>query len=180
MKMTMMLMTAVLGTVATLAAPVVAQNVGSADAAAVQNGPRRGQKPGAKLASGEAANLQKAESGQAPDDASTNNNMREDNRGRVTSARHAALQPRQISKTASSKKHNATAHVSNVSQKRHAAKLKTGQLTTPQSAHLQTKQTALRHQVHSSREPDVHATPEDQPNKNTSQIHLKKHNARMF
>jgi len=83
-----------------------------------------------------------------------------------------------------------TAHAS-VRSKKHqpkrAAQLKTGQLITRPAAHLETKEASLHHQIHSDREHDRKLTPDDQApaqtnqqNTNTTQIHLKKHNARMF
>ncbi len=119
--------------------------------------------------------------------------MREDNRGRLTSTNRARLQHRQnhVSKAIDHKKHNAvvaSAHAKIVPgprpQQHRTAKLKTGQLTTRQAAHLETKETSLHHQIHSNREHDgVKLTPESQTNpqdKNTNQIRLKEHNARMF
>ena len=168
---------------ATLTVPVVAQATSAADSnppahqATVQphkKHPRKrialGPQSG-KLTAGEAASLERKEGGLTAED----HDMGEDNRGRLTAAGRAHLQHQRNATVVS-------AHATNAAgprtQPRHAAELKTGQLTTRQSAHLATKETALHHQSHSDREPHGQPTPED--GAQTNQIRLKKHNARMF
>jgi hypothetical protein len=143
-----------------------------------------------KQIAGEAASLKRKEAGMNTEE----RDMREDNRGRLTSANRAAgLQHQQnrASKAIDHKKHNAivaTAHDKTAPgprpQQHRTAELKTGQLTTRQAAHLKTKETTLHHQIHSDRELDGgKLTPESQTNpqnKNSNQIRLKEHNARMF
>ena len=185
-----------------LAIPVVAQASGVAGEAksrahkqAVQQ-PKKHQQKGIapsvqnrKRTAGEAASLERKEAGMNAEE----RDMREDNRGRLTSTNRARLQHRQnhVSKAIDHKKHNAvvtSAHSKGADgtrpQQHRTAKLKTGQLTTRQAAHLETKETSLHHQIHSNREHDgVKLTPESQTNpqdKNTNQIRLKEHNARMF
>ncbi|MFY9562254.1 MAG: hypothetical protein WAQ52_18640 [Terriglobales bacterium] len=144
-----------------------------------------------KLTTGEAASLERKEAGLNAEE----RDLREDNRGRLTSADRAKLQHQQnrVSKAVSHDQHNATVakahpkstagqHANN--QQHGAAQLKTSQLTTRQAAHIETKETSLHREIHSDREQDGKPTPEDQTNpqqnKNTHQIRLKKHNARMF
>ena len=143
-----------------------------------------------KRAAGEAASLERKEAGGGTEE----RDMREDNRGRLASTNRARLQHRQnhVSKAIDHKKHSAvvaSAHAKIAPgprpQQHRTAKLKTGQLTTRQAAHLETKETSLHHPIHSDREQDGgKLTPEDETNpqqdKSTNQIHLKKHNARMF
>jgi hypothetical protein len=143
-----------------------------------------------KRTAGEAAPLKRKEAGASAKERA----MREDNRERLTSADRANLQRQQnrTSKAIDHKKHNAivsSAHAKSAAgprpQQHRTAKLKTGQLTTRQAAHLETKETSFRHQIHSDRKQDGgNLTPEDQTNpqqdKSTNQIHLKEHNARMF
>ena len=143
-----------------------------------------------KRTAGEAASLERKEAGAGAE----KRDMREDNRGRLTSANRARLQHPQnhVSKAIDHKKHNAvvsSAHAKTAAgpgpQQHRTAKLRTGQLTTRQAAHLETKETSLHHQIHSNRKQDAgKPTPEDQTNpqqeKNATQIHLKEHNARMF
>ncbi len=186
-----------------LAVPVVAQNSGAtaqkaAHKLTVQQRKQHQQKriahglQSGKLTSGEAASLERKEVGLNAEE----REMREDNRGRLTAANRAQLQHQQnrVSKAIYHKKHNATvarAHAKNAAgprtQQQRAAELKTGQLTSSKAAHLETKEASLHHQIHSDREPDgAKRTSEDraqvnpQQNKNTNQIRLKKHNARMF
>ena len=162
---------------------------------AVQKGKKHEQKHIAhsvqkrKRTAGEAASLERKEAGSTED-----RDMRDDNRGRLTSAHRSKLQHQQnrASKANDHKKHNATvasAHAKAAPgprpQQHRTAELKTGQMTTRQAAHLETKETSLHREIHSDREQDAgKLTPEDQSNqpqnKNTNQIHLKKHNARMF
>jgi hypothetical protein len=61
-----------------------------------------------------------------------------------------------------------------------AASLKTSQLTSGGTAHIETKESSLHREIHSDREETGSAPATPQPNKTTNQIHLKKHNARMF
>jgi hypothetical protein len=122
---------------------------------------------------GEAASLEKKEAGLNTEE----RDMRDDNRGRLTSANRAKLQHRHAATAANHHKHPAA--VANASTAgKHAASLKTGQLTSGGTAHLETKETSLHHEIHSDREETGQAAP--QPDKTTNQIHLKKHNARMF
>jgi len=166
---------------AALATFVVAQNTDSAAPktakhAAVQ---KHRRKPSAqpahngKLSAGEASSLERTEAGQTSED------MRDDNHGRFTSA-NLQHRPNQVSKAAYHAQPSAAAQGKNTRSRTHGAQLKTGQLTNRQGAHLETKEAALHHQVHSDREQDRKLTSEDQPSKNTNQITLKKHNARMF
>jgi hypothetical protein len=136
-----------------------------------------------KRTAGKAASLGRNESGAGSEE----RDMRDDNRGRVTSTHRVQPQHQQthISKTISPKSHSAvipSAHAKRSpaprAQQHRTAKLKTGQLTTSKAAHLETKEAALHRQIHSDREQDsTKLTPETE---NTNQIHLKKHNARMF
>jgi hypothetical protein len=129
--------------------------------------------PKHKRAIGEAASLEKNEAG-----INEERDMREDNRGRLVSARSAKLHPSQVSK--------ATYPARKAPTQPHSAQLKTGEFKSTQAAHLETKETALHHQIHSDREQDRKLTSQepvqtDSPqSKNTNAIHLKKHNARMF
>ncbi|HWZ83824.1 MAG TPA: hypothetical protein VNW47_14425 [Terriglobales bacterium] len=110
----------------------------------------------AKATRGEAASLETKEAdlnSAAPD-------TRDDNRGRLTSAHP-----------------HSTFHAVNKNQ-HHAATLKTGQLTTSQRPHLDTKQTALHRAIHSDQKQDRKLTPDEASAAPT--VHLKKHNARMF
>ncbi len=142
-----------------------------------------------KRTAGEAANLERQEAGLNAEE----RDMREDNRGRLTSASRAQHHPSHVSKAINQHKHSptvATAHARNAApvhtRQHRAPELKTGQLTPGQAAHLETKEASLHHQIHSDREQDGKPAPEDQAqtsaqqNKTTNQIHLKKHNARMF
>jgi len=187
---------------AALAIPVVAQASGAAGEAksrahkqAVQQ-PKKHQQKGIaprvqnrKRTAGEAASLKRKEPGMNADE----RDMREDSRGRLTSTNRARLRHRQnhVSKAIDHKKHNAvvaSAHAKIVPgprpQQHRTAELKTGQLTTRQAAHLETKETSLHHPIHRDREQDGgKLTPESQTNpqdKNSNQIRLKEHNARMF
>ena len=187
---------------AALAIPVVAQVSGAAGEAksrthkqAVQ--PKKHQQKGIaprvqnrKRTASEAASLERKKAGMNAEE----RDMQEDNRGRLTSANRAArLQHRQnrASKAIDHKKHSAvvaSAHAKTPPgprpQQHPTATLKTGQLTARQAAHLETKETSLHHQLHSDRELDGgKLTPESQTNpqdKNSNQIRLKEHNARMF
>ncbi len=186
-----------------LAIPVVAQASGVAGEAksrahkqAVQQPkkhPQKGIAPSVqnrKRTAGEAASPERKEAGMNAEE----RDMREDNRGRLTSTNRARLQHRQnhVSKAIDHKKHNAvvtSAHSKGADgtrpQQHRTAKLKTGQLTTRQAAHLETKETSLHHQIHSNREQGAgELTPEDQTNpqqnKSANPIRLKEHNARMF
>ena len=186
-----------------LAIPVVAQASGVAGEAksrahkqAVQQPkkhPQKGIAPSVqnrKRTAGEAASLERKEAGMNAEE----RDMREDNRGRLTSTNRARLQHRQnhVSKAIDHKKHNAvvtSAHSKGADgtrpQQHRTANLKTGQLTTRQAAHLETKETSLHHQIHSNREQGAgELTPEDQTNpqqnKSANPIRLKEHNARMF
>ncbi len=188
---------------ATLAIPVVARANGAAAGTkspapkpTVQQRKKNQQKPIAhgaqngKRTAGEAASLKRKEAGARAEE----RDMREDNHGRLTSANRARLQHRQnhVSKAIDHKKHNAvvaSAHAKGADgtrpQQHRTAKLKTGQLTTRQAAHLETKETSLHHQIHSNREQGAgELTPEDQTNpqqnKSANPIRLKEHNARMF
>jgi hypothetical protein len=188
---------------AALAIPVVAQASGAAGEAksrahnqAVQQHKKHQQKRIApsvqnrKRTAGEAASLERKEAGMNAEERDT----LKDNRGSLTFANRARLRHRQnhVSKAIDHKKHSAvvgSAHAKIAPgprpQQHRTAKLKTGQLTTRQAAHLETKQASLHHPIHSDREQDGgKLTPEDQSNpqqdKSTNQIHLKKHNARMF
>ena len=188
---------------AALAMPVVAQASGAAGGTkspspkpTVQQRKKHPQKPFAhgvqnrKRTAGEAASPERKKASMNAEE----RDMQEDNRGRLTSANRAAgLQHRQnrASKAIDHKKHNAivaTAHAKTAPgprpQQHRTAELKTGQLTTRQAAHLETKETSLHYQIHSDRELNGgKPTPESQTNpqdKNSNQIRLKEHNARMF
>ncbi|MBI1741316.1 MAG: hypothetical protein HY233_11240 [Acidobacteriales bacterium] len=195
-------------TLAALAVPVTAQNtVAPAHPKAVAHKPTVQQRKqhqqkriahgiqSGKLTAGEAASLEKKEAGLNAEE----RDMREDNRGRLTAANRAKLhhQQNQVSKAIYRGKHNAAAaktHPKTVAgqraqnqQPRAAAGLKTGHLTSREAAHLQTKQASFNRQVHrdhqenggklTSAEP---AQANQQQNKTSNQIRLKKHNARMF
>jgi hypothetical protein len=161
----------------------------------VQQRKKHPQKPFApsvqnrKRTAGEAASLKRKEAGARAEE----RDMREDNHGRLTSANRARLErrPNHVSKAIDHKKHTpvvSSVHAKIVPgprpQQHRTAKLKTGQLTTRQAAHLETKETSLHHPIHSDREQDGgKLTPESQTNpqdKNSNQIRLKEHNARMF
>ena len=188
---------------AALAIPVVAQTSGAAAGSkspahkpTVQQRKKHQHKRIAdgvqkrKRTVGEAASLERKEAGPNTEE----RDLREDNRGRLTSANRARLQQQQnrVSKATPHKKHNAvvaSVHSKSAAgprpQQHRTAQLKTGQLTTRQAAHLKTKEASLHHQIHSNRKQDAgKLTPEDQTNpqqeKNANQIHLKEHNARMF
>jgi hypothetical protein len=109
----------------------------------------------AKATRGEAASLETKE-------ADLNTDMREDNRGRLTSAHP-----------------HSTLHAVSRTPQHHAATLKTGQLTTSKRSLVHTKKTALHRPVQSGQNQDQKLTP-DTPSTNTPAVHLKKHNARMF
>jgi hypothetical protein len=98
----------------------------------------------AKSSTGEAASLERSEAGQTSDD------VREDNRGRLTSAR-LSKHPKQASNAVYHGPSNGAARQTNVRQQGHTAQLKTGQLTSRQSAHMVTKRVALPHTTHSGR-----------------------------
>jgi hypothetical protein len=120
-----------------------------------------------KHAAGEAAGLESKEAG-------TNSDTHEDNRGRLTSAHRTQHTQKAFPKTT----------VRNAGQNHSTAHLQTGQLTTRQKNHLKTKKTAISHPVRSNGPnrkltEDQKQTSESQDT-NTSTIHLKKHNARMF
>ena len=129
--------------------------------------------PKHKRAIGEAASLEKDEAG-----INQERDMREDNRGRLVSARSAKLHPSQVSK--------ATYQARRAPAQPHPAQLQTGEFKSSQAAHLETKEAALHHQIHSDREQDRKLTTqepvqtESPQSRNTSTIHLKKHNARLF
>lgn len=141
-----------------------------------------------KRTAGEAASLKRKEAGARAEE----RDMREDNHGRLTSANRARLErrPNHVSKAIDHEKHIpvSSAHAKTAPgprpQQHRTATLKTGQLTARQAAHFETKETSLHHQLHSDREQDsVKLTPESQTNpqdKNSNQIRLKEHNARMF
>jgi len=129
--------------------------------------------PKHKRAIGEAASLQKNEAG-----INEERDLREDNRGRLVSARSAKLHPSQVSKAAYQAR--------KAPAQPRPAQLKTGEFKSSQAAHLETKEAALHHQIHSDRGQDHKLTTQEPvqtdapPSKNTNTIHLKKHNARMF
>ena len=121
--------------------------------------------------------------------------IREDNRGRLTSANRTRSQHQQGSapKIVDHKKYNTT--VGNARAKsaprtrtpqHRTAELRTGQLTKHQAAHLKTKEISLHREIHSDRKQVVGGKlpPEgqtnQQPDKNANQLHLKQHNARTF
>jgi hypothetical protein len=137
-----------------------------------------------KQTAGEAASLETKEAGLNPEE----RDMRDDNRGRLTSANRAKLQHRQNHVAKAVDHHHAT--VANASaqntagqhggKQQQAASLKTSQLTSGGTAHIETKESSLHREIHSDREETGSAPATPQPNKTTNQIHLKKHNARMF
>jgi len=79
-------------------------------------------------------------------------------------------------KTPTATHHSSVRHPKKLQPKR-SAELKTTQLTKRHAAHLETKEASLHHQIHSDREQDRTPTLKDE---GQAQIHLKKHNARMF
>ena len=129
----------------------------------------------AKVSAGEAASLERSEAGPSSDD------VREENRGRLTSAR--LQHPHSL---VSNTVYHGSSHATvaqDIRGRAHTAQLQTGQLTSRQRAHLQTKTTALHAASHSVRgrsqkvpvsEPAAAVDP------GSPEIHLKKHNARMF
>jgi hypothetical protein len=114
-----------------------------------------------KRAVGEAASLESKEGG-------VTNDIREDNRGRLSSTRR----PQQA------RTRPAKAAVRNTAQKRNAAHLQTGQLTTRQKTHFKTTRTAVHKPIGSKK--SANATPAPEPQDHGNPIHLKQHNARMF
>ena len=193
---------ALAASLAALTVPLTAQDTGTKSTAhakspfqkpALQQSGKPQPRPAAhgvkskKLTAGEAASLERKEAGLSAEE----RQMREDNRGRLTSANRARHQQKHVAKATDHKKHNASvtsAHPKSAPgprpQPHRTAQLKTGQLTTRHAAHLETKEASLHHQIHSDREQDGKlsegAESQTQPNKTTHEIHLKKHNARMF
>jgi hypothetical protein len=198
-------------TLATLAVPAVAQDNGKASTAAdpkpaipnatVQQRKQMQQqriahgRQSGKLSAGEAASLDRKEAGLNAEE----RNMREDNRGRLTSANRAKLQHQQdhMSKAIARDKHNAAVtptHAKSVAgrralnqQHRAAAGIKTGQLTAGEAARVETREAALNREIHSDGaenggklSPKERAQVNQGQNKTSNQIRLKKHNARMF
>ncbi len=180
---------------AALAAPVAAQSANPAtpkptERAAIQPRKKHPQKhiahrvQSGNLTAGEGASLERKEAGLNTEE----RDVREDNRGRMTSARRAQLHhPNHVSKALGQHSHT-TAATKKVSRQHRAAELKTGQLTTRQASHLETKEASLHHQIHRRRKQDSNPTSKNkeeeqaqtnQQNTNANQI-LKKHNARMF
>jgi hypothetical protein len=120
--------------------------------------------------------------------------IREDNRGRLTSANRTRSQHQQGSapKIVDHKKHKTTvgkARAKSAPRTRtpqhRTAELRTGQLTKHQAAHLKTKEISLHREIHSDRKQVGGKLPPEgqtnqQPDKNANQLHLKKHNARTF
>jgi hypothetical protein len=121
--------------------------------------------------------------------------IREDNRGRLTSANRTRSQHQQGSapKIVDHKKHKTTvgkARAKSAPRTRtpqhRTAELRTGQLTKHQAAHLKTKEISLHREIHSDRKQVVggklpsEGQTNQQPDKNANQLHLKKHNARTF
>jgi hypothetical protein len=147
---------------AALAVPVVAQNGTSASKKTNVHAATP------KRVTGEAATLETKETAMAIDERA----MREDNRGRLTSA-HRAQHPQNRSTKAT---------VKNTVRNHTAAHLQTGQLTTKQKNLLKTRKTALTHSVRSNGTGGKLTQKQTQiPElRDTSTIHLKKHNARMF
>lgn len=145
----------------TLALPALARNAasgngtGSVVAAA-----------GAQQTEGEAANLEKKET-------SVGAEMHPANSHKATAA-------------STHKNHVATTHpkaaaVRRTGTQQHStAKLKTGQLTSGQSAKLKTKQTTLHREDNGGPQSAGEKTNVNQQNKTSNDIRLKKHNARMF
>jgi hypothetical protein len=128
--------------------------------------------PKHKRAIGEAASLEKNEAG-----INEERDVREDNRGRLVSARSAKLHASQVSK--------ATYQARKAPAQPHSAQLKTGEFKRSQAAYLETKEASLHHQIRSDREQHRKLTTRepvqtDDLLSNTTTIHLKKHNARMF
>jgi hypothetical protein len=163
-----------------LAGPARAQNK---DAGVVPAGPQQ--------TAGEAANLEKKETGVNAEE----HPMRQDNAGKQTTANHQKPRQAHLSKAIGRDQHNA--RVANTSsktevgqraqnqQKRVAAGLKTGQLTSSEAAKLQTKRAALHREVQGEENggqltAGEKAKVNHQQNKTSNEIHQKKHNARMF
>jgi hypothetical protein len=167
-----------------LAVPALAQNTAqSNDTGVMPSGPQQ--------TAGEAANLEKKETGVNAEE----HPMRQDNAGKRTAASHQKPRQTHISKAIDRDKHNA--HVANTNaktevgqraqnqQKRVAAGLKTGQLTSGEAAKLQTKRAAFNREVQGEENggqltAGEKAKVNHQQNKTSNEIHQKKHNARMF
>ena len=186
-------------TLAALALSVVEQASGAAAGTksskhkpAVQKSKKHPQKNSAvgvqnrKRTAGEAASLERKETGANAEE----RHMREDNRGRLASTNRTRLQSPQnrVSKAIDHKKHNAIVSSARPKiasaarpQQQRAAKLKTGQLTTRQAAHLETQKTSLHQPIRSDRKQLPESVePNQQPSQTGYEIHLKEHNARMF
>jgi hypothetical protein len=111
-----------------------------------------------KVTGGEAASLERKEGGGNAED----RDMREDNRGRLTSADRAKLRHQQnrVSKSIHHDQHHPTLANArskstagqNANKQAHAAQFKTGQLTTRQATHVETKKSSLHREIHSDRE----------------------------
>lgn len=146
---------------------------------------------GPQQTAGEAANLEKKETGVNAEE----HPMRQDNAGKRTVASHQKPRQTHLSKAIGRDPHKTGAaathpkaevgqHAAN-QQKHVAAGLKTGQLTSREAAKLQTKRAALNRQVQSEENGGQQRAGEKakvnhQPNKTSNEIHQKKHNARMF
>ena len=104
-------------------------------------------------------------------------------RNAILAASLAALGMSAAAQKSGAKKHTAATTRATASQQQHAAHLKTGQLTSRQSAHLKTKKTALHQPIPSSRKQHQKLSSDTAlptPSKDSDQIHLREHNARMF
>ncbi len=163
-----------------LAVPACARNK---DTGVVLAGPQQ--------TAGEAANLEKKETGVNAEE----HPMSQDNAGKRTVASHQKPRQTHILKAidrdphktgvaATHPKAEVGQHAAN-QQKHVAAGLKTGQLTSGEAAKLQTKRAALNREVQSEENGGQQRAGEKakfdhQPNKTSNEIHQKKHNARMF
>jgi len=117
---------------------------------------------------GEAASLQ-SEAGE-----SEARDMREDNRGRLTSAsRHASAYS--TSPLSGAVYHGNTAATPRTKAASHAAASQQGRSGQASNSHIHAREKALRRPIHSDAEADKQAPDASDPG-----VHLKKHNARMF
>lgn len=166
----------------TLAMPALAQNIANGS----ENGP---------LTAGEAANLEKKETGVNAEEHPT----RQHKGGKLAAVNRqkfhhqqnhpskAITRDRQSARVVSAHPKTEVGRRAANQQKRVAAGLKTGQLTSREAAKVETKQAALNREVHTDREenggkltPGGQTKVNHQQNKLSNEIHQKKHNARMF
>jgi hypothetical protein len=155
----------------TLAVPALARNAASGHETSGAIMPA-----GSQQTAGEAASLEKKETGVDAEEPP----VRRDNSRKATAA--------SAHKSSVATAHPKAAAVQRTGTRQHGtAKLKTGQLTSGQSAKIQAKQTTFHGEVHPDREDNASnraavekAKLNPQQDKPSNEIHLKKHNARMF